>query len=44
MTELNDRLVQLNFEAQVLLMNGKKKWKSESADTRLSYPKILIFF
>lgn len=42
MTELNDRLVQLNFEAQVLLMNGKK-WKSESADTRLSYPKILIF-
>lgn len=27
MTELNDRLVQLNFEAQVLLMNGKKNEK-----------------
>lgn len=29
MSELNDRLVQLNFEAEVLLMNEKKmkKWK-----------------
>lgn len=43
MSELNNRLVQLNFEAEVTLMNGKKnKWKSESADTGLSYPNVLI--
>lgn len=27
MSELNDRLVQLNFEAEVLLMNEKKNEK-----------------